>query len=407
MELNEVLKKRRSIRHYTKEKVPRSALGELIEAASFSPVSCNLQLTQYVIVDDESLLRKLSKEVSYKFNYSPCSIVVLHDSRFSIERFSGVMTAGMAVENLLLKATEIGLGTCAMAGFESDEKIKEILGIPIHMDILLIISMGYIDHSFKMLEIPKLGITERYNFNNYHGLFTFDTSKDFSNQSVCDVVNYRKRISPVYLDRLRLNTYNVSYYNDVFSFLSRHLNNNKNKKILDLVSYDGVFLNTVYESNIKNIEVTPSDYLKNNIEFFNKKFGYSGVLIDSNNNIESEESFDFITFVFQINFTPDLSTLLNSANSRLRKGGMVFVSVVRESWYRRLAKRIKIFKLKIIGKEVNIYENNPYYKIGLVRNYSKKQICKLFNKIGYRTFKYDCAKKKMGVSLEFYIFQKE
>jgi nitroreductase len=98
MELQTAFTTRRSIRHYTDKRVPREHLEMLIKAAELAPVSCNLQLTKYIIVDDTELIKTLRKEVSYKFAYTPSFIIVVHDTRFTIERSSGIMSAGMAVE---------------------------------------------------------------------------------------------------------------------------------------------------------------------------------------------------------------------------------------------------------------------------------------------------------------------
>src|SRR3989338_8968832 len=145
MELFDILKKRRSVRKYENKKVGRDLIAELIKAAQLSPVSCNLQLTQYVVVDDEDLLARLGKDVSYKFRYSPTTVVVLVDSRITVERSSAITTAGMAIENMILRAIELGLATCPMAGFGKDEVIRRVLGIPDHMDIVLLLAVGYQD----------------------------------------------------------------------------------------------------------------------------------------------------------------------------------------------------------------------------------------------------------------------
>src|SRR3989344_6232320 len=109
MNLDEVFKKRRSIRHYLDKPVPREIIHKLIEATQLAPNSCNMQLVRYIVIDHGELLRELRKKVSYKFAYSPCAILVVSDSRITVERKSAVMSAGMAVENLLLKAVDLGL----------------------------------------------------------------------------------------------------------------------------------------------------------------------------------------------------------------------------------------------------------------------------------------------------------
>ena len=223
MEFKDILNLRRSHRQYKNTPVSRDLILELIQSASMAPVSCNLQLTQYIILDDQDLILKLSKEVSYKFKYAPCCIVVLQDLQFSIERHSGIMSASMAAENILLCATGLGLSTCAMAGFSKDEKTKKILGVPDYMTISLLISVGYSDDGVYMAPIPRIPIEERFNFNAYKEFRPLNESPILSNQSITDIINYRSRIAPVYLDRFRLSSYNPLFYEDVFEFFLQNI----------------------------------------------------------------------------------------------------------------------------------------------------------------------------------------
>ncbi len=408
MELLDAIKKRRSIRAYLKKEVPLHLIEELIHASSFAPVSCNLQLTQYVVINDDVINNELAEKVSYKFKYAPCNIVVLQDSRFLGERNSGVMSAGMAVENILLRATELGLSTCSMAGFNKDGEIRKILSIPNHMEILLIISLGYFDESTKILEIPKLNIKNRYNLNSYGTLSTIRQSLILSNYSVSDIINYRKRISPVYLDRFRLNTYSPSYYKEVLDFLCTNIYKQNSGEILDLISYDGVFLKTINENKLlSSYKITASDYIRHNLDFIADEFGYEVLEIDEKNFISSSKKFDFMTFIFQLNFTPSVDSLLLNCGRILKNDGLFIVAVVHQSWYRKIAIKLKNIYLKyILKKEINIYENNTYYKIGPIEQYSKSEVISLFNKNGLGLVRHHEIKKQKGVAIGIYIFKK-
>ena len=49
---------------------------------------------------------------------------------------------GLALENFLLEATELGLGTCILGCF-NEEKLKSSFRIPSPKKIALVIAMGY------------------------------------------------------------------------------------------------------------------------------------------------------------------------------------------------------------------------------------------------------------------------
>lgn len=56
---------------------------------------------------------------------------------------------GIAMEHIVLKATELGLGTCWIGWFKED-KIREILNIPKKIKISALLAVGYpADESFK------------------------------------------------------------------------------------------------------------------------------------------------------------------------------------------------------------------------------------------------------------------
>jgi nitroreductase/ubiquinone/menaquinone biosynthesis C-methylase UbiE len=372
---------RRSCRQYLKTAVDRSVVMELLFAAQKAPVSCNLQITQYVVIDDAEILKRLSKEVGYKFSFAPCYILVLSDKRFTVERQSAVMGAGMAVENMLLKATDLGLGTCAMAGFTHDDAIRKILRIPTYVDILLLVSVGYPDDPSLKHPIEKLKIEEIYSFNGYGHLKTIHPSPQKTD--VQSTIDYRRRIAPVYLSRFRLNIFKEAYYALAFDFFKKNviekMESTKTINYLDVISYDGIFLRKVKE-DMRNLNITGSDYLKNNLLFLKTELDIDTALINEKNEIQDvqQESIDVASFVFQIQFTPDRVSLMQDVSSKLKKGGLFFIGFIQESKIKFLIRKIlNVYKKQILKKEVNIYENNPYYKIGMHWNVQGKDIQKL------------------------------
>lgn len=381
MELSEVFKKRRSSRHYLKKPVPRELLEELVISATKAPVSCNLQITQYIVVDDKEILDRLTKQVSYKFAYAPAYFIILYDPRFTVERNSIISSSAMSVENILLRAIDLGLSTCPMAGFDKDDTIRKIINIPRHIEILLIVSVGYADQSFEPLQPFKLDYKKVFSFNNYSGLKSLNASNDLNKQNTDDLIDYRSRISTVYLDRFRLNTYSEKYYGIAYDFWNKNIKNLNLKKVIDVLSYDGVFLRLL--SKNKDISITSSDYLKTNLSFFQKTFGCNVVNIDSNNNFNTKEKYGCATLVFQLEFTPDPESLISSISNILEDKGLLFIFVSTEKWSKRFLKFIlRQYRRFVLGKLNNIYEGNVFYKIGpraYISNKHIENICKKYN----------------------------
>jgi nitroreductase len=68
-----------------------------------------------------------------------------------------LLDVGMAAQNIILEAVEIGLGSCAIASF-SEDPVKKILGVPDEIRLVLLLSMGYPDEDPKPR--PKKSLRE-------------------------------------------------------------------------------------------------------------------------------------------------------------------------------------------------------------------------------------------------------
>ncbi|MFP4442622.1 MAG: nitroreductase family protein [Spirochaetia bacterium] len=152
-----VAKARKSIRSYSEKPVGRDLLHRCVEAASLAPSACNSQPWHFVIVDDPVLKDKVSKEtfdpvVSFnKFTLeAPVMIAVLaKPSKLSAQvgdvlrktRFN-IIDVSMAAEHFCLQAASEGLGTC-MLGWFNERRVKQILQIPKHLKVVMLISAGY------------------------------------------------------------------------------------------------------------------------------------------------------------------------------------------------------------------------------------------------------------------------
>jgi len=133
MQLDEAIRARRSIRKYKKEKPDMELIKKCIEAACWAPSAHNAQPWKFVIVTEKEKIRALSRTQKWSAFLvdAPCVIVVLADetkSRHWIEDCS------CAVMLLMLKASELGLGTCWNAVYmpentAREEYVKKVLGI--------------------------------------------------------------------------------------------------------------------------------------------------------------------------------------------------------------------------------------------------------------------------------------
>lgn len=143
---------RRSIRAYTAEKVNPDDITKILTAASWAPSGNNLQPWKFsVVMNDKDLIKKLSSLTIYHnwLQNSPCLIAVFLDTKAvdnNIQNiyFKNVQAIGAAIQNILLAAHEVGLGTCWIGEIlKNEDKVKELLGVSNDLELMAVISVGY------------------------------------------------------------------------------------------------------------------------------------------------------------------------------------------------------------------------------------------------------------------------
>ena len=155
MDIYEVIKKRRSIRRFKQDEIPLRILEKLVDAARFAPSGGNIQPWEFIIVNDKELLDKVFETLAWAGYIAPegtppegkrptAYIVALQNTKLS--PFTPTHDMAAAVENILLVATEEGLGSCWI-GSVKRKKLAEILNIPSDYHIDSVIALGYPDET--------------------------------------------------------------------------------------------------------------------------------------------------------------------------------------------------------------------------------------------------------------------
>ncbi len=156
MNVIDVIKKRRSIRTFTDKEVSRKLLQELIDAARLAHSGNNAQPWRYKIItrDDEKNLLKTHKIFKQSFVYNAPVIIlccsdpaVYPQEKFdkdydSSNAFRAVRDLSLSAQNLVLRATELGLGTCYV-GWMNKTKIKKLFNLPGRYIVPYVITVGY------------------------------------------------------------------------------------------------------------------------------------------------------------------------------------------------------------------------------------------------------------------------
>ncbi len=152
MELSEAIKGRRSIRTFKPQDVPEEAVEKLIDAARHAPSAGNTQPWEFVIVRKPEAKKKLAQAAHQAHvEEAPVVIVVCADKNRSSMRYGErgetlycIQDTAAAVQNILLTAYSLGLGTCWIGAFIESEAEKA-LRTPDGVRPVAMIPVGYPD----------------------------------------------------------------------------------------------------------------------------------------------------------------------------------------------------------------------------------------------------------------------
>ena len=147
MDIFEVIKTRRSVRSYKPALVPEDKLTRILEAARLAPSACNFQNWKFVVVKDEGKRRKLAEAAANQNFVGEAPVVIAAVSlnpghMMGCEVPTYAVDLAIAVDHMTLQAVEEGLGTCWIGAF-SQERVKEILGIPGQYKVVALLPLGF------------------------------------------------------------------------------------------------------------------------------------------------------------------------------------------------------------------------------------------------------------------------
>jgi nitroreductase len=147
----ELLRKRRSIREFTSDKIAPEAIETLIEAALRAPSSRGFNPWEFILVDDPELLLKLFRSKQHGAEFlkgASLGIVVCADSTKSDVWVEDCSIAAIIIQ---LTAVSLGLGSCWAqirnrqhdAGKSAETYIRELLGLPEQLKVESILGIGH------------------------------------------------------------------------------------------------------------------------------------------------------------------------------------------------------------------------------------------------------------------------
>jgi len=145
MDTFEAIKSRRSVREFTGEAVSEAELDRLLEAASWAPSGLNNQPWRFMKVLDRSTIVEMSNMTRYRGVIAGASalIAVFLDEQSIYDRTKDLMSVGAAVENILLAATDAGLGACWLGEILARRSdVEALLEVSDDLELVAVVALG-------------------------------------------------------------------------------------------------------------------------------------------------------------------------------------------------------------------------------------------------------------------------
>jgi len=148
MDFKDLAQRRYSVRSFQSTPVGRELLLKVLSVALLAPSAVNFQPWKFVVVTDPELLAQLHGCYHREwFKTAPACIVAIGDHDKGWHRptdgkdYTDIDVA-IAIDHLMLAATETGLGTCWICHFNA-EKCAEIFDLPANFEPIAMIPIGY------------------------------------------------------------------------------------------------------------------------------------------------------------------------------------------------------------------------------------------------------------------------
>ncbi len=191
MDVLEAIKNRRSIRQYKSDPVDDETVNTVLEAAHWAPSWGNTQCWRFIVVRDAKIKNELANTLlkvkvdndwvenaaARALRQAPVAIVLCAELGKAGFRSDGspaidkrewwfMFDVALAMENLVLAAHALGLGTVIIGGFDA-KKAAEVLEVPTELSVVTMTPLGIPDHKGQVSPRKQLSeVTYRDKYGN-------------------------------------------------------------------------------------------------------------------------------------------------------------------------------------------------------------------------------------------------
>lgn len=146
MNVLEAIRKRYSCRAYKDKPIEADKLQQVLEAARLAPSAKNLQDWRFVVVTEKEKKKRLAEAANNQTFIAGAGAIIIacsiSDYVMRCGQPVGPIDVAIALENMCLQATELGLASCWIGSFYPD-KVKPVANIPKNVTIIELLAIGY------------------------------------------------------------------------------------------------------------------------------------------------------------------------------------------------------------------------------------------------------------------------
>ncbi len=146
MTLNDIIAKRRSVRAYQMRPVDGALIEQVLEAGRLAPSARNTGAWHVTVVANAAMRRALVEACCGQAMVGQAGAVLVvwtqNAGLMTNEQPAGTIDCAIAMTHMLLKATELGLGTCWLGAYHAP-RVQGLLDLPADARVVAVSPLGW------------------------------------------------------------------------------------------------------------------------------------------------------------------------------------------------------------------------------------------------------------------------
>jgi len=149
MDFYQVIKSRKSIRAYKSDSINNDVLDRVLEAGRIAPSAKNIQPWKFIVVKNAKIKQELVSACRNQsfIGQAPVVVCAVALEKIAWGNMGGYWSSypvdvAIALDHIILAATNEGLGTCWIGAYHEAE-VKRILKIPDEVKVIALTPIGY------------------------------------------------------------------------------------------------------------------------------------------------------------------------------------------------------------------------------------------------------------------------